>query len=261
VGSHVQELHLKPEILFGIHPVQEALRAKRRDILEIMLTPGKKGGRLVEIEQLAQKAGLHIHQVPADNLNAITGDRRHQGVAAQVGPLPLFELPELLSSLDGNPAPFLLLLDQVLDPYNLGALLRTALCAGVDGILCTRDRAAAPTPIVSRISAGAMEHVRIAVVTNLVSAIKSLQANRFWVAGMDAAGRQSLFSADLTGPLAIIIGGEEKGLRPLVKKQCDFLVAIPQASALNSLNASVAGAVVMYEAYRQRCLHRETEFK
>jgi len=249
---------LKPEILYGVHPVQEAVRAARRDIQEVLLTSGKKkGGRLEVIERQAQKAGLKIQQVPSDRLTAIAGDRRHQGVAARVGPLPLFQLPEMLSGLDAKPAPFLLLLDQVLDPHNLGALLRTALCAGVDGVLCTHDRAAAPTPSVSRISAGAMEHVRIAIVTNLVSAIKTLQANRFWVAGMDAAGKQSLFTADLAGPLAVIIGGEEKGLRPLVKKQCDFLVAIPQASALNSLNASVAGAVVMYEAYRQRCAHQE----
>jgi len=248
---------LKPEILYGIHPVQEALRAARRDILEVLMTSGKKGGRLVEIERQAHKAGLKLHQVSADKLTAIAGDRRHQGVAARVGPLPLVELLDMVSVLDDNPAPFLLLLDQVLDPHNLGALIRTALCAGVDGILCTRDRAAAPTPIVSRISAGAMEHVRIAIVTNLVSAINALQANRFWVAGMDTAGQQSLFTADLSGPLAVIIGGEEKGLRPLVKKQCDFLIAIPQASALNSLNASVAGAVVMYEAYRQRSSHQE----
>lgn len=248
---------MKPELLYGIHPVQEAVRANRRDILEVLLTSGKKGGRLVEIERLAQKTGLKIRQVSADNLNAIAEGRRHQGVAARVGPLPLVELPDMLSGLEDHPAPFLLLLDQVLDPHNLGALLRTALCAGVDGVLCTRDRAAAPTPVVSRISAGAMEHVHITVVTNLVSAIKALQAHRFWVAGMDVAGKESLFSTDFSGPLAVIIGGEEKGLRPLVKKQCDFLVAIPQASALNSLNASVAGAVVMYEAYRQRSMHQE----
>lgn len=249
---------MKPEILYGIHPVREAVRAARRDIREILMTSGRRGDRLVEIERRAQKAGLKIRAVSADRLTAIAGNRRHQGVAARVGPLPVFGLPDMLSGLDAKTAPFILLLDQVVDPHNLGALLRTALCAGVDGILCTRDRAAAPTPDVSRISAGAMEHIRIAIVTNLVSAIKTLQANRFWVAGMDAAAEQSMFTADLSGPLAIIIGGEEKGLRSLVKKQCDFLVAIPQASALNSLNASVAGAVVMYEAYRQRISNKET---
>jgi 23S rRNA (guanosine2251-2'-O)-methyltransferase len=102
-----------------------------------------------------------------------------------------------------------------------------------------------------------MEHVRLAGVTNLAAAIKTLKANRFWITGMDAAGAQSLFTVDLSGPLAVIIGGEEKGMRPLVRKQCDYLVAIPQASALNSLNASVAGAVVMYEVYRQRLARRE----
>ena len=210
---------MKPEILYGHHPVQEALRAARRDILEMMLVSGKKGGRLAAIAQLARQADINVQPVTADEMAAITGSRRHQGVAAKVGPLPLYTLPELIAAVESKAAPLLLLLDQVLDPHNLGALLRTALCAGVDGVLYTRNRAAAPSPAVSRISAGAMEHVRLAGVTNLAAAIKTLKANRFWITGMDAAGAQSLFAVDLSGPLAVIIGGEEKGMRPLVRKQ------------------------------------------
>lgn len=243
---------MKSEILFGIHPVHEAVRAARRDIREIVMAAGKKNGRLADIEQLARNAGIPVNQISGEKIAALAGGRRHQGVAARVGPLPLSDLQDVMAPADGGRAPCLLLLDQVLDPHNLGALIRTALCAGVDGIVCPRDRAAAPSPAVSRISAGAMEHMRIAPVTNLVAAIKILKAARYWVAGMDAAGEQSLFEADLSGPLAVIIGGEEKGMRPLVKKQCDFLISIPQANTLNSLNASVAGAVVMYEVFRQR---------
>ncbi len=243
---------MKPEILAGIHPVHEAVRAARREILEVFLASGKKGGRLAQIEQRALNAGIPVKQLAAEKITALAGDRRHQGVAARVGPLPLFELQDLIVPVDDGRTPFLLLLDQVLDPHNLGAIIRTALCAGVDGILCPRDRAAAPSSAVSRISAGAMEHARIAVVTNLAAAIKTLKEEHFWVAGLDVAGDQSLFATDFSGPLAIVIGGEEKGMRPLVRKQCDYLVSIPQASPLNSLNASVAGAVVMYEVFRQR---------
>jgi len=250
---------LKSEILAGIHPVQEAVRADRREIREIMVAAGKTGRRLAQIEQRARKARIRVTRASPEALSAITGDLRHQGIAASVGPLPLCELQDVMASTGEARAPFLLLLDQVLDPHNLGALIRTALCAGVGGIICPRDRAAAPSPAVSRISAGAMEHARMVIVTNLVATIKALQAERFWVAGMDVAGDQSLFKADFTGPLAIAVGGEEKGLRPLVKKHCDYLVSIPQVSALNSLNASVAGAVAMYEAFRQRQLNRRKE--
>lgn len=248
---------MKSEILFGVHPVHEAVRAARREVMEIIITSGKKTGRLSDIERLALNAGIRVNQMPPDRLAAVSLSRRHQGVAARVSPLPLYDLQDLMVSPGGGKAPFLLLMDQVLDPHNLGAIIRTALCTGVDGILCPRDRAAAPTPVVSRISAGAMEHVRLARVTNLVAAIKALKEKRFWVAGMDMAGERSVFAADFSGPLAIVIGGEEKGLRPLVKKQCDFLVSIPQANTFNSLNASVAGAVVMYEAFRQRRLKKE----
>jgi len=243
---------LKPEILFGIHPVHEALRAARRDIREILLATGKKSARRADIGRLARAAGIPVNQTAGEKIDVLAGGGRHQGVAARVGPLPLYGLPDVMAPADDRRAPFLLLLDQVHDPHNLGAIIRTALCAGVDGIVCPRDRAAAPSPAVSRISAGAMEHMRIAPVTNLVTAINTLKTEGYWVAGLDAAGEQTLFETDLSGPLAVIIGGEAKGMRPLVKKQCDFLVSIPQASRLNSLNASVAGAVMMYEAFRQR---------
>jgi len=147
---------------------------------------------------------------------------------------------------------FLLLLDNIVDPQNLGALIRTALCSGVNGIIIPNDRSAMPTPSVSKASAGALEHIKMACVTNLVNAVKELKGNGVWIAGLDRSSKQVLYDSDLTGHLGIIVGGEDKGVRPLVAKNCDFLISIPQTGPVNSLNASVAGAVVMYEALRQR---------
>ena len=141
-----------------------------------------------------------------------------------------------------------------MDPHNLGALVRTALCVGVEGIIIPKDRSVPPTPSVSKASAGAMEHIRLARVTNMVNTIKALKKKGLWIAGMEKTSNTSIFSSDLTGPIAIVIGGEEKGMRLLVKKHCDFLMSIPQTGPVNSLNASVAGAIAMYEVYRQRRL-------
>jgi len=134
----------------------------------------------------------------------------------------------------------------------LGALLRTALCAGVDGIVIPKDRSALPTPAVSKASAGALEHSSLARVTNMVNTIKHLKEKGLWILGLDRIAEQSVFSSDLKGSIALVVGGEAKGIRPLVKKHCDMLMSIPQSSRINSLNASAAGAVVMYEAFRQR---------
>ncbi|UCF91775.1 MAG: 23S rRNA (guanosine(2251)-2'-O)-methyltransferase RlmB [Desulfobacterales bacterium] len=151
-----------------------------------------------------------------------------------------------------NADPFLLLLDGILDPHNLGAIIRTALCAGVHGVIIPRDRAASPTPAVSKASAGALEHVRLIQVTNLVRTVQALKEKGLWIYGLDRSGEHSIFASDLTGPLALVIGGEQRGIRPLVKKNCDLVVAIPQVGPMNSLNASVAAAVAMFETFRQR---------
>ena len=148
--------------------------------------------------------------------------------------------------------PFLLLLDHIVDPHNLGALLRTAFCAGLDGVVITKDRSAQPSPAVSKASAGTMEHISLTRVTNMVSTIKTLKESGLWVAGLDKHIGQSIYTSDLTGPMALVIGSEEKGIRPLVRKHCDLMIAIPQIGDVDSLNASVAGGVVMYEIYRQR---------
>ena len=159
----------------------------------------------------------------------------------------------MLDSIQGGKSnSFLLLLDNIMDPHNLGALIRTALCVGVNGVIIPKDRSAQPTPTVSKSSAGALEHICLSRVTNMVNTITMLKKSGLWIAGMDKISADSIFTCDMKRFNAIVIGGEGKGLRPLVKKNCDMLLSIPQTGPLDSLNASAAGAVVMYEAFRQR---------
>jgi len=245
---------VKTEVLYGIHPVFEALSAGRREIRQIFhVKDNSPHGRLKDVVLLAEKLNIPVKKIMQKELETFTGTKQHQNIGASVSRYPLVDLEGIIrkenkKSEDG----FLLLLDNIIDPHNLGALVRTALCVGINGIIITKDRSAAPTPAVSKVSAGALEHVYMACVTNMVQAIKMLKKEGYWIAGTDIKAKTSLFSSSLTGPLAIAIGGEEKGLRPLVKKNCDFLVSIPQSVMINSLNASASGAVVMYEAFRQR---------
>jgi 23S rRNA (guanosine2251-2'-O)-methyltransferase len=169
----------------------------------------------------------------------------------------LSEIP-VSSDLPGRP-PFVVLLDNLQDPQNVGAVIRTAYCAGVDGIVMPRDRSVGLRPSVSKASAGAMEHMPVATVANLVKAIGYFKTNGLWIVGLEGSAAQPLFACDLTLPLGLVIGGEAKGLRPLVKRHCDFLVSIPHARTFNSLNASVAAALAIFEAYRQRSQPREIE--
>ena len=239
---------MKTEILFGVHPVLEGLRAGRRDFRTLYLSRHRSGDRPEALEAAAESRGVPVRRVSPEKLRALAGSEFHQGVAAEVGPYPTLPVSALFDAAD----PFLLIVDSVVDPHNLGALIRTALCVGVDGVILPRDRAAAPTPVVSKASAGALEHIRVAQATNLARTLEDLKKRGIWISGMDVAGPRSIFESDLTGPLAVVIGGEEKGIRPLVRRQCDYLITIPQRGPVNSLNASVAGAVVMYEAFRQR---------
>lgn len=239
---------MKTEILFGIHPVLEGLRAGRRPFRCLFLAQHRADERTEAISAAAAARGVPVRRVSSEKLRALSGAEVHQGVCAEVGPLPVAADP----LPDGLRNPFLLIADSVTDPHNLGALIRTALCAGVDGVVLPRDRAAGPSPVVSKASAGAMEHIRIHLATNLARTLEDLKKKGVWISGMAADGSRSIFESDLTGPLAVVIGGEGKGLRPLIRRQCDFLLTIPQKGPVSSLNASVAGAVVMYEAFRQR---------
>lgn len=241
------------EILYGIHPVAEALCAGRRFVEQIFIASGKQSVRLASILTAAEKKRIPVNELAARQIQQMAGDAAHQGVAAKVGRYPYAPEPGSFGApADSSSPPLWVLLDGVVDPRNLGAILRTALCAGVEGVVVPKDRAAPATPAVSRASAGALEHVRLVRVTNLARTIEAMKKDGCWIAGLDADAQQSLFEADLSGPLGLVVGGEGRGLRPLVRKCCDFLVRIPQRGPVGSLNASAAGSIAVYEAFRQR---------
>ncbi len=240
---------MKKEILFGVHPVMEAFKAGKRKIFELFVTRQNPGGRIRAITDKAEKKSIPINVTDPARLKKITGSSRHQQIGAKVS---AFKPASLKDMLKKNKEPFLLILDSILDVHNMGALLRTALCVGADGVIIPKNRSAKPVPAVSKASSGAMEHILIAEVVNLKDTVRRLKESGIWVTGLDTRGNMTIFEADLKGPLAVVIGGEEKGIRPIVKKECDFLAKIPQKGPLDSLNASVAGAVIMYEALRQR---------
>lgn len=243
---------MKTEILYGIHPVIEALKAGRRKFYEIYLTRENPAGRLDNILRLCKDRNISIAQLKSEQLSVLANTSEHQGIGAKVSGYPIESLNQMLDRQNSMDSGLILMLDHVVDPHNLGALIRTALAVGVQGVIIPKDRSAPPTPAASKASAGAMEHMHMAKVTNLVTTIKKIKAEGFWVAGLDRSAPKSVFETDLTDPLTLIVGAEEKGLRPLVKNACDFLISIPQVGPLDSLNAAIAGAVVMYEALRQR---------
>lgn len=243
----------KTEMLYGFHPVHEALRARRRVIHELFIRRERRDARMQTLRHLADNLGVSLHEVDDRRLADLAGHAEHQGVCARTAPFPYCALTGTMGSADPfRQPPFVLFLDHLQDPHNLGAVIRSAYCAGVDGVVIPQDRSAAPRPSVSKASAGALEHMPIARVPNLVNAIRQLKKKGLWIVGLDGAADRSLFACDLKLPLGLIIGGEEKGLRTLVKRQCDFLVSIPHARRFNSLNASVAAALAIFEAYRQR---------
>ena len=243
----------KSELILGFHSVGEALKAGVRRFDTIYIADSRSAKRAQKIGDMAARQGIPVKTMPMKKLDELAKAPIHQGIVASVSPFPLMSAPRALEELEALKTPFLVLvLENIEDPHNLGALIRTALCTGVDYIMVPKDRAALPSPTVSRASAGAMEHAKICPITNTRNTLIELKQLGAWVAGLDAAGTKDLAQADLTGNMALVVGGEHKGIRPLVKKECDFLVSIPISGPVNSLNASVAGGMAMYEALRQR---------
>ena len=241
------------EILFGFHSVTEALKAGKRQIETVLISDRRSAGRADQITALAEERGVSVEFCDSKRLDKLTKTPVHQGIAARVSEFPVQNGLDIIPEIQERTSPcFILVLENIEDPHNLGALIRTALCAGVAYILIPRNRSAGPSPTVSRTSAGAMEHAGIYMVTNTASVLRGLKENGVWIFGLDAQGSTSLYEADLTGSIALIVGGEHKGVRPGVQKECDFLVSIPISGSVNSLNASVAGGIAMYEARRQR---------
>jgi len=239
------------EFLYGRHAVYETLRAGRRGVYRILTAEGAaEKGVLAEIVSLAQERGIPVHQVDRQKLDDRSQD--HHGVAASVSEYPYVSVDEVLEkSRASGEAPFLLALDQVQDPQNLGALLRTAEAAGVHGVFLPGKHSAQVTEAVVRASAGASEHLWIAV-GNLVQIMEQMKKENIWAAGLDAEAGSSIEGVDLDRPLLLIVGSEGKGLRRLVRERCDFLLRLPMKGRIQSLNASAAGAVVLYAAALSR---------
>ena len=249
----VQEVRELPEdVLIGRNAVTEALRAGR-GINKILLADGDREGQVSEIVALAKERGIILQFVERSKIEAVAGGLRHQGVLAYVAPVAYAELDDILAKAEaaGEP-PFLLLLDELEDPHNLGALLRTADATGVHGVLIPKRRSVPLTATVAKTSAGAVEYVPVARIGNIAQTLKVLKEKGFWVAGADMDGSQNYYEADLTGPLVLVVGSEGKGMGRLTKEQCDFIVKMPMVGKINSLNASVAGSILMYESMRQR---------
>jgi 23S rRNA (guanosine2251-2'-O)-methyltransferase len=240
------------EWIYGRQAVREVLRAGRRQVFLLQLAESARAqGTLEEILTLARKNNVRVEKVPAAALDKLGGN--HQGVAAHAGEYPLVPLEEILTrSESAGSEALLLILDQIQDPQNLASLLRTAEAAGVHGVIIPLRRAAGVTPAVVNASAGAVEHLAIAQ-ANLAQAIEEIKRRGIWVAGLDADPTgESLLGADLTGPLALVIGSEGEGLRPLVRKSCDRLIRLPMRGRIESLNAAAAGSIALYLVLQQR---------
>ncbi len=242
------------EILYGRHAVCESLQAGRRKPYRLILAEGVRQTDVVgQIVFLAEQAGVAVDRTERRNLDRL-GNVHHQGVTLETSEYPYSALDDILALAQSrDESPLLLLLDLLKDPQNVGSLLRTAEAVGVHGVVIQRRRAVGITPTVVHASAGAVEHLLVAQVTNLVDTIGRFKARDVWVAGLEALrNAQSYHQADLSGPLAIVVGSEGEGLRRLVRERCDFLLRLPMFGQVTSLNASIAGSVVLYEAARQR---------
>jgi len=242
------------EVLYGRNAVYESLRAGRRKPYRLVLAEGVRQTDIIgQIVFLAEQARVPVSRTERRNLDHL-GNVHHQGVTLETSEYPYSSLDEILAVAQSRPqAPLLLLLDLLQDPQNVGSLLRTAEAVGVHGVVIQRRRAVGITPAVVQTSAGAVEHLKVAQVTNLAESIGLLKAHDVWVAGLEAApGAQQSDQADLSGPLALVVGSEGEGLRRLVRTRCDFLLQLPMHGQVTSLNAAVAGSVVLYEALRQR---------
>lgn len=247
------------EVLYGLHPVEEALRAGRRRFDHVLVSNERHDARLERIVTQCRNAGVRVRQESREQLTAMAKTPTHQGVVAFVRPQEFLAIEDLFEPAAGSgdapaQARLVLALDGVEDPQNLGALLRVADGAGVDGIVLTERRSAPLSPVAVKASAGAAEHLRIARVVNLVRALEELKRQNLWVIGLDERGETDYDRFNLTGDCVLVLGREGAGLHDLVRRTCDHLLRIPMAGGVSSLNVSAAGAVVLYEAARQRRL-------
>jgi 23S rRNA (guanosine2251-2'-O)-methyltransferase len=239
------------DYIIGKNPVMEALRAER-DINKILIAESSQRGQMQPLIQLAKEANVIVQFVPKKKIDQIS-DENHQGVLAYVAAYQYAEMDDLFAAAEKkNEPPFFLLLDEIEDPHNLGSIMRTADAVGAHGIIIPKRRAVGLTATVAKASTGAIEHIPVVRVTNMARTIDELKERGIWIAGTDASGKQDYRQFDGTLPLGLVIGSEGKGMGRLVRDKCDFLINLPMAGKVTSLNASVAAALLMYEVYRRR---------
>jgi 23S rRNA (guanosine2251-2'-O)-methyltransferase len=236
--------------IYGVLPVLEALRAGVRRIDRIVIAEGARDSRLRALIEAARRAGVPVRREPRVSLDRLTNNSNHQGVLAITSPAAYTEAEDLLARI--SPQTVFILLDGVEDPHNLGAIIRTAECGGASAVIVPERRAAHLTDAVAKTSAGAIEHLPVARVTNLASFIEQLKKLNVWVVGVESSGLMTYTEFNYSGAMALVFGGEGSGLHRLVRERCDALVSIPMRGKVTSLNVSVAVGVVLFEALRQR---------
>lgn len=238
--------------IYGRKSVLELLKFKGR-CQKLFVSKGETKGSINEILSQAKSEGIVINFVDSKKLDDLSHGGNHQGVVALVASYKYYEVEDILEfAKSKGEEPFIIILDEIEDPHNLGAIIRTAECAGCHGVVIPKRRSAIVNETVTKTSAGAVEHMRVAMVTNIRQCMEKLKDKGLWIFGADVHGSAYHYSTDLTGPIALVIGNEGKGMSKMVAKDCDVLVRIPMFGQIDSLNASVAAGVLIYEALRQR---------
>ncbi|MEW5802409.1 MAG: 23S rRNA (guanosine(2251)-2'-O)-methyltransferase RlmB [bacterium] len=249
---------MKEELIYGRNSVLEALVAERRSIRELVVSDSAHGQKVEEIKKRAARKGINLRYRTRKEMDTLCQTPLHQGVAAFVtgvssGEERTFEVEDILDNAQKrNELPFLLILDRIEDPRNLGSLIRTGEAAGIHGMIISKHGSSGLTPAVAKASSGAIEYVPIVQVSNLAMLCENLKKMGIWLFGADGGGEPYSAEADFTLPLAIVLGSEGKGLKSILKKKCDFLISIPMRGHISSLNVAVAGAILMYEVVKQR---------
>ena len=239
-------------LIYGINPVLEAFKSGR-GVEKLIISEARGGREVTELISLARERNIKISYEPRESLSRVTRTDTHQGVVAIVAAGKYTTLDDILrKAKKSGETPFIIVLDGIQDPQNLGAIIRSAVCAGVHGVVIPKDRAVGLTSTVEKASAGALSYMDVTKVTNISQTLEELKEKGFWIIGTDSKATGDLYSANFKGPVGLVIGSEGEGIRPLVAKKCDLLVSIPIKGKVSSLNASAAAAVIMYEAVRQR---------
>ncbi len=240
-------------VLYGVHPVEEALRSGTRTVGVLNLAEGARAGRLREIEELARSRGLKVRRVDLHTLDRLVAGAVHQGVVLEAGPRPAPDLDEVLAGLAGADEALLVVLDGVQDPHNLGAVVRNAALAGAAAVLIPKDRSAGVTPVVEKVAAGGLEHVKVVRAGNIAQALRRLKEEGFWIYGAAGeAGAEDLYRVEFAGRTALVLGGEHEGLRRLTRDLCDRWVRIPSAGVIDSFDLGPASGIILARIYAGR---------